>query len=307
MPLDTEDTGEPLKFRDVAYLDTHFNNVNSIDPESCLVLLQLSHAIVEVVDWRTERRASVIVHQQVIAEHVSILFSVRVVVSYSICVSQPNRNYIHALRICGPYILCFRCWSIEAYPIPPLFSNPEDASEPPLPSLHYDIPGIVFTTKTALSRVRHTRSASGDVYTLFALARDQRRGMYYYQVHVHTSPEPALSVKLLGLDPADGARRMTAWDVGESGLRGAWVCTYRGEERHVVAFTTSPSESLYLSEPALCLFSETLDLPPEMAPRFDAEVVSIATSRYSDGELYFLFVWWVVVRWVCVNDVLVLR
>ncbi|KAF8548855.1 hypothetical protein OG21DRAFT_669641 [Imleria badia] len=276
LPLTTSNAEEVFKFRDVAYLDTHFNNIDSIDPESCLVLLQLSNAIIEVVDWRTEARASVLVHQQGIEEH-------------------PNRNYVHALRICGPYILCFRRWSVDAYPIPAPFLDPARAREPPLPVLQHIMPGTAFIRKTSLSRVRHTRSPSGDVYTLYALAEDQRQGMHHYQVHVHTTPVPALSVRLLAFGAAEADRRVSAWDLGESGMRGAWVCTYMGEARYVAAFAASAS---VYPEPSLfsllsLSFSDsleggTLEMPPEVVPRFEAEVVSTVASRYSDGELRFL-------------------
>ena len=60
LPVPASDADEPkLSFRNVAHFDTHFNTINSIDVDSSLVLLQLSDTIIEVMDWRTERRANV--------------------------------------------------------------------------------------------------------------------------------------------------------------------------------------------------------------------------------------------------------
>ena len=68
------------------------------------------------------------------------------------------------------------CCSIEAYPIPTEFLKPELATEQPLPFLQHSMPGMMFTTGASFSRVRCTRSPSGDVYALSALAKDQSRG-----------------------------------------------------------------------------------------------------------------------------------
>ena len=134
------------------------------------------------------------------------------------------------------------CCSIEAYPIPTEFLKPELATEQPLPFLQHSMPGMMFTTSASFSRVRCTRSPSGDVYALFALAKDQCRGMYQYQARVHTAPVPSLSASFLGFDAADDDLGISVWDLGTSGLRGAWVRRpIRSSEHHVAVFTTSPS------------------------------------------------------------------
>ena len=85
------DADEPkLSFRNVAYFDTHFNLVKSIDADSSLVLLQPSDTTIKVMNWRTERRASLALLAPA-GVHVSIspseseLWGIRIVVVTTYC------------------------------------------------------------------------------------------------------------------------------------------------------------------------------------------------------------------------------
>jgi len=196
----------------------------------------------------------------------------------SYVVSQPFSNAVLALRICGPYILCLRRQSVDAYPIPLEFLKPGLSSEQPLPVLQHTMPGMEFTTQISLSRVRHSRFPFGNVYTLYALAEEKHRGTYHYQVQVHTTPLPSLSVRLLGFDSTPAGRQVSAWDLGLSGLRGVRAFTPdTSGERRVVTFAVPPS--LCPSEP-FPVNSGTLDVPPEIAPRFVEQVVAVLSPKF---------------------------
>ena len=139
---------------------------------------------------------------------------------------------------------------------------------------------------------------SGEVYTLFALAEDHRRGRYHFQVHVHTAPEPALSVRFLGVDGMHAGTRVATWDLGASGWRGVWALRPNAcGQRHVIVFTASlardrnqnRNQNTYAFDPFLVPVSPdsdggALDVPPEFAPRFEEKVVWTVPSRNSDGE-----------------------
>lgn len=139
---------------------------------------------------------------------------------------------------------------------------------------------MAFSSRLSLSRVCHSRSPSGDVYTLCTLAENLRRGrMVYYRVQVHTTPVPSLSVGLVGVDGAHAGWRISASDLGPSGRRGAWASTPNlSGERHVVAFTTYPRASDG--------DDGTLNVPPEtdVEPRMGEQVIAVVSSRYSGGE-----------------------
>lgn len=191
-------------------------------------------------------------------------------------------DYILALRICGPYILCFRHRSIEAYPIPIQFLKPEFATNRHLPLLQHTMVGMKFSPRISLSRVRHSRSPSGDVYTISALAENGHRGTFHYQVHVHLTPDPSLSVQLLGFEDKHTHQQVSASDLGSTGLRGAWVLGPNSTgDRHVVAFTTYPDRYLFEPDPS---DEGTLDVPPEIAPRMGGRVVSVVSL---DGAYLF--------------------
>lgn len=281
--------GPKLSFRDVAYFDTNLNKVCSIDPDSCLALLRLSHSTFQVVDWRTENQSNIPFLQDL--PHVSIppSFCYRVVIRVLQVVMHSNLNYLHAMCVCGPYVLCFRQHSVDAFPLPTTQTQTQTgATDQPLPVLHHTLPGVAFSAHTTLSRVRCTRTASDDdvVYALCALTQDSRRGTSLCQVRVHVAPVAALSVRLLALNPvhADGWMR-SALDVGSSGLRGAWTAFNPNTvgERRVVAFTTPacPSQAAFERGESGALPGDS-----EMAPRwFEERVVWVVSSWDSDGEL----------------------
>ncbi|KAG9309441.1 hypothetical protein JVU11DRAFT_10410 [Chiua virens] len=215
-----------LSFRDEAYFDTHLYVIKSMDAETCTVILEASDTSIVVVNWRQKNQSGFSLLQDITG-----MFPV---------------NYVLALRVCGPYILCFRLWSIDAYPIPPrlLASEATPAAEEPLPTLQHAVLNLRFSAYPALrfSRVHHSHSASSNFYTICVLVKDNHSDTLHYQVHVQTEPVPALSVRLLGFcDSVD--RRIGAWDLGPSGLRGAWL--RRGErcDWEVITFT-SPDRAL---------------------------------------------------------------
>ena len=222
---------------------------------------------------------------------------------------QSQTNHVIALRKCGPYILCFRRWSVDAYPFPHQFSMPNSdhaTEEPPgLPVLQHRMPGLSFSSN-CLSRVHCVRSPSDpgscEVYTLSALAEDHRRGTFHFQVHVHAAPEPALSVRFLGVDGTHADGRVASWDLGASGWRGAWVLRPNTcGKRRVIAFTAplpqdqnqNQNQNTYASDPFLAPVSPdsdggALDVPPD-APRFEKNVVWTVSSLKSDGKWCFAF------------------
>lgn len=88
--MNASDTHESkLVFRNEAYFDTRFNDVKSIDADLCLVLLEVSNTIFEVVDWRTESRSSFPLDQDMV-EAVSLIPLVLNLMSYS----MPHPSYL---------------------------------------------------------------------------------------------------------------------------------------------------------------------------------------------------------------------
>ena len=174
-----------------------------------------------------------------------------------ITLSISQWNGITSLRFCGPYILCFRVRSVEAYPIPDNTSIIH-----PLPVLRYWFGPVSFRVMS-LSHVRASRCPSGEVYSIFMLTNDVYQGMFHYRIRVAVSPVPSMSVHILakggihmasdslpsmpGIDirytQEDIIRQMfvATWSLGSAGLRGVWVDRQRGSiDRRVVAFTTRP-------------------------------------------------------------------
>ncbi|KAF9244113.1 hypothetical protein BU15DRAFT_59457 [Melanogaster broomeanus] len=225
--------------------------IRSIDPDSSLVLLcQIATSIV-VLNWRTNFQATITMQSDDLEE---------------------VWNGVTALRLCGPYILCFRIHSVEAYPLPTGFSEPGTTSPSPgsLSVLRHEFPAVVFR-RVSLSQVRSSRCPSGEVYTIFMLANDLHRGTYHYQINVTTAPVPSISVKLLAMRDIGistplistgdniGAPQLSvmirgtfvsAWALGSVGLRSVWVERQRGSiDRRVVASTTYPSR-LHSKEPS---------------------------------------------------------
>ncbi|KAI9573848.1 hypothetical protein HD554DRAFT_559784 [Boletus coccyginus] len=158
LPSTTLDTDEPkLEFYQSGhvYLYGNHHHIMGIDADSRLALLTYHDDMIEVVDWhwRTECRSLIRLHQE--------------------ATEVPYSNPVLALRICGPYIVCLRRQSIDAYPMPLQFLKPELSSEQPLPVLQHTMSGMAFTTEVSLSRARHSCFPSGNVYTLYALAEEE--------------------------------------------------------------------------------------------------------------------------------------
>ncbi|KAG8215083.1 hypothetical protein J3R82DRAFT_8504 [Butyriboletus roseoflavus] len=74
LPMNASDADDPkLSFRDVAYFDTRSNTIQGFDVDSCLVLLELSHIEIEVVNWRTDTRSIVALRHDALGPMVSIM------------------------------------------------------------------------------------------------------------------------------------------------------------------------------------------------------------------------------------------
>jgi hypothetical protein len=223
--------------------------------------------------------------------------SIRGCVSYRSLVDRiltahviPQWNGITSLRFCGPYILCFRARSVEAYPVPT-----DTPTADPLPMLRHRFGAVCFRD-VSLSHVRVSHCASGDVYTLFMLTNDVYQGMFHYRIRVTTTPVPSMSVHVLakGSIPASGplplvpgsndrhtfeemVRLMflSTWSLGSAGLRGVWVDRQRGSiDRRVVAFTTHPSR-LRTKEAALVPGEDSVSGgdEPDEPPTMDGKVI----------------------------------
>ena len=188
--------------------------------------------------------------------------------------------------------------------------NSDHATEEPpdLPVLQHPMPSLSISLK-CLSRVQCLRSTSalgsGEVYTLSALADASRHGMLHFQVHVHTAPKPALSVRFFGVEgtPMNGC--VAAWDLGASGWRGVWVMKpIKCGQRPVFTFTASLApdrdqnqnrdQNMHGFDPLLVPVSPgldggALDVPPELPPRFEGKVVWTVSSWDSAGECRFAF------------------
>ncbi|KAI9573847.1 hypothetical protein HD554DRAFT_2053152 [Boletus coccyginus] len=88
----SSDTDKPkLSFRDVAYFYTHGGHVMSINADSCLVLMEFYGSTIEVVNWQTESRSTIHLHQETTGV-VSIVAWFWVVVSY--CTLLPSHSAI---------------------------------------------------------------------------------------------------------------------------------------------------------------------------------------------------------------------
>ena len=199
------------------------------------------------------------------------------------------------MRFCGPYILCFRIRSVEAYPVPT-----DTPTADPLPILRHQF-GTVCFQAVSLSHVRVSRCASGDVYTVFMLTNDVHQGMFHYLIRVTTTPVPSMSVHVLakgsiptleplplipGTDDTHTLEEMirsmffSTWLLGSAGLRGVWVDRQRGSiDRRVVAFTTHPSR-LRTKEAALVPGEDPVSDgdAPDAPPTMDGRVVHVISS-----------------------------
>ncbi|KAG8215088.1 hypothetical protein J3R82DRAFT_8509 [Butyriboletus roseoflavus] len=216
-------------------LDTEL--LKDMDPYSGRALFHFPPTSIHVLHWRNGNRRSII----------NILWDDL----------DDGWNGITSLRLCGPYILCFRVRSVEAYPVPM-----DTSTANALPILRHRF-GTVCFRAVSLSHVRVSRYPSGQVYTIFMLTNDFYQGMFHYRIRVSTTPVPSMHVKVLAkgtirvseplpLIPAtdtrytldEMVRRMfvSTWSLGSVGLRGVWVDRQRGSiDRRVVAFTTHPS------------------------------------------------------------------
>lgn len=189
--------------------------------------------------------------------------------------SQPAWNDILTTLVCGPYILCFRHCCIDAYPIPLQLLKPELATERPLPVLYHEFMGVAFSGYVSLSRVRWSRSPSGDTYSICALAEAYRGGMRHFIFYLQITPKPSLSVRVLSSDSECTPYRYSAWNLGATGLRGVRVPKFNpGADQHIIAFTAHPSR--YPLDPN--------DMPSEHPPLFDEQLVSVVVSEESYGE-----------------------
>ncbi|KAG9309875.1 hypothetical protein JVU11DRAFT_9903 [Chiua virens] len=202
-----------------------------MDPDTCRAILYESPTSICVVYWGDNNRRSTMSIQSDDVDE--------------------NWNGILSSQFCGPYILCFRVRSVEAYPIP------TDGSTPcPLPVLRHRFGAVSFRS-VSLSRVRISHCPSGDAYDIFMLSNDVYQGMFHYYIRVTTVPVPAMFVQVLAMGtilmpdipPTISWGNMIrlmffqSWSLGSAGLRGVWVDRQRGSiERRVVAFTTDPME-----------------------------------------------------------------
>ncbi|KAF8548848.1 hypothetical protein OG21DRAFT_1515831 [Imleria badia] len=250
-----------------------------MDPHSGRALLYSQPTSIHILHWRDGNR--------------------RLIISIHPDDFDLGWNGITSLCFCGPYILCFRLRSVEAYPVPT-----DTPTANPLPMLRHRFGAVRFRA-VSLSHVRVSRRPSGDVYTIFMLTNDVYQGMFHYHIRVTTAAVPSLSVRVLAkgsiltsnplpLIPGteirytleDIIKRMfvSTWSLGSTGLRGVWVDRQRGSiDRRVVAFTTHPSR-LWTKEagsvPGEDLISEGdgPDASDEEAPTMDGKVVHVISS-----------------------------
>ncbi|KAF8834880.1 hypothetical protein BDN67DRAFT_975679 [Paxillus ammoniavirescens] len=253
-----------LQFNLIADFDMRMRDaIKCIDPESSLVLLYYTARSVDIMNWRTNARATVTIND-----------------------GGEVWNDVTALRFCGPYFLCFRINSIEVYPLPAGFLVSGSSRPDSLPILHHKFPNMTYR-RVSLSDMRSRHHPSGDIHTVFVLANDWFRGILHYQVDVKISPAPSISVKLLAMRRVDlredndsdplfnigvGGGFVSTWALGSVGLRGVWVGRQTGAiDRKVVAFTTYPSK-----------LRSAAQLSPEGAPNeppdMDGKVVLAITS-----------------------------
>ncbi|KAH0836449.1 hypothetical protein J3R83DRAFT_8056 [Lanmaoa asiatica] len=251
--------------------------LKDMDPHSGRALFHCPPASINILHWRDDNRRSTI--------------------SVQLGDLDEGWNGITSLRFCGPYILCFRLRSVEAYPIPTdaLIANP-------LPILRHRFGPVCFRS-VSLSHVRVSHRPSGKAYTIFMLANDVYQGMFHYHIRVTTTPVPSMSVKVLAkgsirMEPPplipgtnmrytldDIIRRMfvSTWSLGSAGLRGVWVDRQRGSiDRRVVAFTTHPSrlrapEAPSAAENDSVSGGDTPDAPDGVAT-MDGKVVHVISS-----------------------------
>ncbi|KIJ05769.1 hypothetical protein PAXINDRAFT_103643, partial [Paxillus involutus ATCC 200175] len=165
-----------LSFNLIADFDMRMRDaIKCIDPESSLVLLYCTARSVDIMNWHTNARSTVTIND-----------------------SGKRWNGVTALRFCGPYFLCFRINSLEAYPLPAGFSVSGSSRPDSLPILLHRFPNMTYR-RVSLSDVRSRHHPSGEIYTVFFLVNDVFRGVLHYQVDVKISPVPSISVKLLAL------------------------------------------------------------------------------------------------------------
>ncbi|KAH7908598.1 hypothetical protein BJ138DRAFT_338397 [Hygrophoropsis aurantiaca] len=186
--------------------------VGAIDPESNSVLLTQS-TVVDVMDWTNSRCVSISMQFDDIDE---------------------MWNRTAALRLCGPYIICFRLRSIELYPFPD--GNQRIGA---LPILVHRFDNLTFRdlSVSAVQPVRKCQ-ASSTTFTLSVLACDLFAGLFHYAITVTIAPVPAVSVSLIGRYPiVDNLIPYCA--LGPLGQRGIWIERNRNTTRRkIVAFST---------------------------------------------------------------------
>ncbi|KIJ65184.1 hypothetical protein HYDPIDRAFT_111077 [Hydnomerulius pinastri MD-312] len=253
--------------------------IRCINPESNLALLYNTATSIDVLNWQTNCRATISI--------------------------QPNGheevwNGVLTLQFCGPYILCFRVHSVEAYPLPLGFLGPTAATLGALSMLQHRFTAVNFR-RASLSHTRLSQNSAGEVYTIFVLSNDVFRGTFHYQITVKIKPVPSISVRSLALQglgisdshlprketgshmPSDVSRTdafVSAWALGSVGLRGVWVDRKRGSiDRRVVAFTTHPSRLRSYELPSPEGNEDEADEFIANVPRFSGNAI-LAISSY---------------------------
>lgn len=295
-PLGVNENHQGRLHREAEFQLRDTDLLKDMDPYSGRALMCCSSTSIQILHWYDDnRRSTISIEQDVHDERVSIMSLARYA---SLRTFIPQWNGIASLRFCGPYILCFRGRSVEAYPVPTVTSMAN-----PLPMLRHRF-GQVYFQVVSLSHVRASRCPSGEAYTIFMLTCDvsQGKGMFHYRIRVTTSPIPSMSVQVLARGsihispppPIPGTDiRYTSediisqvfvatWSLGSAGLRGVWVDRRRGSiDRRVVVFTTHPSRlrtKVALSVPGEG-FSEgdTVDVEDEV-PSMDGKVIHVNSS-----------------------------
>ncbi|KIJ04345.1 hypothetical protein PAXINDRAFT_104215 [Paxillus involutus ATCC 200175] len=253
-----------LSFNLIADFDMRMRDaIKCIDPESSLVLLYCTARSVDIMNWHTNARSTVTIND-----------------------SGKRWNGVTALRFCGPYFLCFRINSLEAYPLPAGFSVSGSSRPDSLPILLHRFPNMTYR-RVSLSDVRSRHHPSGEIYTVFFLVNDVFRGVLHYQVDVKISPVPSISVKLLALQRVlnqppffyTGVRPpfVSTWALGSVGLRGVWVSRQANDiDRKVIAFTTHPSK--LRSTAQLSWDGTSKQQPAEPVPDINGKIILAITS-----------------------------
>lgn len=287
-PLGASENHQGCLHPEAEFLLRETELLRDMDPYSGRALLHFPPASAHVVHWREDNRRSTIdIQLDNLDDGVSFVSLARG--WYPHARSMPQWNGITSLRFCGPYILCFRARSVEAYPVPT-----DTPAANPLPMLRHRFGPVCFRA-VSLSHVRVSHCPSGEVYTIYMLTNDVYEGIFHYRIRVTTKPVPSMSVKVLAkggirmseplplipgtdirytLDDIIRSMFVSTWSLGSVGLRGTWVDRQRGSiDRRVVVFTTHPSR--------LCTKEVSSSVPGEHSdevPAMDGKVVHVISS-----------------------------